>query len=268
MTQAPYQTIRVDTEGDVARVWLSRPEVRNAFNETMIAELRAAFESLGRDAALRAIVLGGTGAAFCAGADVEWMRRAMDLDEARNLADARAMAEMYRTIDLCPAPVIARVHKAAFGGALGLLAVCDLVVAEAGTRLGFTEVRLGIVPAVISTFTISKIGTSQARRYFLTGESFTAESAPAGLIHAVVPQGGLDEQVAEWVTGLRQAGPQAVREIKSLIRSVAGLPRAEALDLCVQTIARVRVGKEAMAGLRAFLDKGKPPWLNQSEVDR
>jgi methylglutaconyl-CoA hydratase len=267
MTKAPYQTITVETAGDVARVWLSRPDVRNAFNEIMIAELREAFESLGRDAAMRVIVLGGTGGVFCAGADVEWMRRAQEKDEAGNLADARAMAEMYRTIDECPAPVIARVHKAAFGGALGLLAVCDMVVAEAGTRLGFTEVRLGIVPAVISTFTIAKIGTSQARRYFLTGESFTAESAPAGLIHAVVPQGKLDEQVAEWVTGLRQAGPQAVREIKSLLRKVAGLPRAQALDLCAQTIAEVRVGKEAAAGLKAFLEKGPPPWLNQSEVD-
>lgn len=267
MTTAPYKTIKAQGQNDVARVWLSRPEVRNAFNETMIAELKDAFEKFGRDATMRVIVLGGAGEVFCAGADVEWMRRAQDKDEAGNLADARTMADMYRTIDECPIPVIARVQKAAFGGALGLLAVCDIVVAEAGMRLGFTEVRLGIIPAVISTFTVAKIGLSQARRYFLTGESFTAEQSPAGLIHEIVPRSGLDDKVGEMVQALCEAGPMAVREIKLLLRQTAGLPRAQALELCASTIARIRVGKEAQAGLLAFLDKGKPPWLPRDEVN-
>lgn len=264
--QSSFSTLKVDRHDDVVNVWLHRPDVRNAFNESMIAELKAAFQALGGEAGVKAIVLGGTGAVFCAGADVEWMRKAAGRDEAGNLADATAMAEMYRTIDECPVPVIARVQKAAYGGALGLLAVCDIVVAESGTRLAFTEVRLGIVPAVISSFTVAKIGLSQARRYFLTGETFTAEEAPPGLIHEVVPADRLDDQVQELVNQIREAGPQAVREIKLLLRQSVGLPRTQALELSTRTIARVRVGKEAQAGLSAFLSKKRPPWSAQDEV--
>jgi methylglutaconyl-CoA hydratase len=262
-----YTTITVEAHADWARVDLARPEVRNAFNETLIEELTRAFRDWGSRPELRAIVLGGRGDLFCAGADVDWMRRAQRRDEAGNLADASAMADMYRTVDECPLPVIARVHKAAFGGALGLIAVCDIVLAEAGTRLGFTEVRLGIIPAVISSFTVAKIGLAQARRYLLTGEKFTAENAPAGLIHEVVPQGALDDRIAGILHELRQAGPQAVREIKSLLRQTAGLPREQALDLCARTIARVRVSAEAQAGLQAFLSKTAPPWQHPIETD-
>jgi methylglutaconyl-CoA hydratase len=265
---AAFSTIEVEHHGDWACVFLARPEVRNAFNETMIAELHRAFGDLGGRHELRALVLAGRGDVFCAGADVDWMRRAQGRDEAGNVADARAMADLYRTLDQCPVPVIARVQKAAFGGALGLLAACDIVVAESFTRLAFTEVRLGIVPAVISSFTVAKIGLSQARRYFLTGETFTAEQAPAGLVHEVVPKDQLDSKVGQLVAELREAAPGAVREIKNLLRQTAGLSRADALELCVQTIARVRVGEEARAGLAAFLQKSRAPWRPGREGDR
>jgi len=247
MTTTTYQTLRVTREGDVARVLLHRPDVRNAFNETMIAELTDVFEQLGADDSLCAIILGGEGRVFCAGADVDWMRR------------------MYRTIDECPVPVIARVQRAAFGGALGLLAACDVVVAEADAKLCFSEVRLGIIPAVISTFCIAKIGVAQARRYFLTAELFTAVTAPPGLIHEAVEPGALDTRIDEILASLRDSGPRAVREIKALIRAVAVAPRDEAIDLCVRTIARVRVSEEAQAGLRAFMDKTTPPWQKKAD---
>ncbi len=260
MSPKPYTTLELEHHGDWAGVYLARPDVRNAFNETMIGELQQVLSQLGSQSGLRALVLGGRGDVFCAGADVDWMRRASDRDEAGNLADARAMATMYRTLDECPIPVIARVQKAAYGGALGLIAACDIVVAEAGARLAFTEVRLGILPAVISSFVVAKIGASQARRYFLTGETFAPEQAPAGLIHEVVPAGQLDQRVSQFVAALREAAPGAVREIKKLLRESAGLSRTEALDICTRTIARTRVGEEARFGLAAFLDKKRAPW--------
>ena len=256
-----YDTLSVSVQGDVAHVWLNRPEVRNAFNEPMIADLTAVFGRLGREPGLRAIVLGGEGSVFCAGADVDWMRRSIDRTEKDNVADAQAMATMYRTIDVCPLPVIGRVQKAAFGGAIGLMAVCDIVVAESTTRFCFSEVRLGIIPAVISTFSIAKIGVAQARRYFLTAEVFTAENAPPGLVHEVVTEGELDRRIDEIVEALRLCGPEAVREIKQLIPRAVALDSAAAVDLCAGTIARVRVGAEAQAGLRAFLHKRPAPWV-------
>lgn len=260
MTALAYTTLNVTLHADWASVLLGRPQVRNAFNDVMIRELQDAFAFLGSDLERRAIVLGGQGEVFCAGADVEWMRSAGDKSEADNLADARAMATMYRTLDECPIPVIARVQKAAYGGALGLLAACDIVVAEAGAQLAFTEVRLGILPAVISSFAVAKIGPSQARRFFLTGETFTAEQAPLGLIHEVVAAGQLDQRVGEFVALLREAAPGAVREIKQLLRETAGLSRSDALDVCARTIARVRAGDEARVGLAAFLDRKRAPW--------
>jgi len=259
-----YETLSVKVDADVAHVRLNRPAVRNAFNERMITELTDAFTALGRERSLRAVVLGGEGSVFCAGADVDWMRRSKDRTEADNVADALAMATMYRTIDECPLPVIGRVQKAAFGGAIGLVAVCDVVVAERSTRFCFSEVRLGIVPAVISTFCIAKIGAAQARRYFLTAEVFTAPEAPAGLLHEIVAEGELDSRIDQIVNALRQCGPEAVREIKQLIPRVTALDRAQAVDLCARTIAKVRVGDEAQKGLRAFLDKRPAPWVPNS----
>jgi len=260
MSEFNYETLQITRHGSVVRVNLHRPDVRNAFNEQMIADLTDAFSRLGADTTIRAIVLGGTGKVFCAGADVDWMRRSADRTEADNVADAQAMAKMYRTIDECPAPVIGRVQRAAFGGAIGLVAVCDVVVAERGAKLCFSEVRLGILPAVISTFVIAKIGASQARRYFLTAEVFTAEDAPPGLIHAVVEPDVLESTVEHLVKSICENGPQAVREAKAVIPKVAAMERGAAIDFCAETIARVRVTDEAQEGLRAFLDKREPSW--------
>jgi methylglutaconyl-CoA hydratase len=209
-------------------------------------------------------VLGGEGKVFCAGADIHWMSEAIDSTEQENVADAKAMAHMYQTIDTCPVPVVGRVQRAAFGGAIGLISGCDIVVAETGTRLCFSEVKLGILPAVISSFSMAKIGVSAARRYFLTAEVFLAENAPAGLLHEIVPPDQLDSTVDEILNHILANGPCALRETKKLIPQVAESSRAEAIELCARTIARVRVSKEGQAGLRAFLNKTDPPWRSQT----
>jgi methylglutaconyl-CoA hydratase len=254
------QTIGIERRGPVATVLLRRPEVRNAFNETVIKELRETFESL--DDEVRVVILMGDGPIFCAGADVQWMRKSRDYTQQQNARDARAMAEMFRAIDECPRPVIGRVQGAALGGGSGLVACCDIVVAAEGTQFGFTEVRLGIVPANISTFVLPKIGARAARRYFLTGERFdAAEALRIGLIHEVVKPELLDLRVDAIVQEVLQCGPRAVAIAKELIRQgVSAPPRDRAIEKTVRTIARVRVSKEGQEGLAAFLEKRAPRW--------
>jgi methylglutaconyl-CoA hydratase len=206
-------------------------------------------------------VLTGAGPIFCAGADVQWMRKSKDYTEAQNAADARAMAHMYRALDECPRPVVAKVRGAALGGGSGLVACCDVVVAADGTTFGFTEVRLGIVPANISTFVLPKIGARAARRYFLTGERFdAAEAARIGLVHEVAPPDALDARVDAIVAALLECGPAAVATAKEIVREVSRLPREQAIDYTVRTIARARVSPEGQEGLAAFLEKRKPRW--------
>jgi methylglutaconyl-CoA hydratase len=254
------ETVRVDRMGSVATVLLRRKEVRNAFNEVVIAELQEVFSSLESD--VRVVVLAGDGPVFCAGADVQWMKKSKDATEKQNARDARAMAEMFRAIDECPRPVIGRVQGAALGGGSGLVACCDIVVAAEGTQFGFTEVRLGIVPANISTFVLPKIGARAARRYFLTGERFdAAEALRIGLIHEVVKPELLDLRVDAIVQEVLQCGPRAVAIAKELIRQgVSAPPRDRAIEKTVRTIARVRVSKEGQEGLAAFLEKRAPRW--------
>lgn len=253
------KTIAITSAGPVTTIALARPDVRNAFDETMIDELHGAFATL--DASSRVVVLAGQGPVFCAGADVQWMKRSRDYTEAENARDARAMAMMFRAIDECPRPVVGRAAGVALGGGSGLLACCDIVVAAEGTQCGFTEVRLGIVPANISTFVLPKIGARAARRYFLTGERFdAAEARRIGLVHEVVPEADLDAAVARIAAELLKCGPQAVATAKEIIRAVAGAPRDEAIDYTVKTIARARVSPEGQEGLGAFLEKRKPNW--------
>jgi methylglutaconyl-CoA hydratase len=254
-------TIRVERHDGVARVTLARPEVRNAFNAQMIAELTACFAGFGRDDDLRAVVLGGEGKIFCAGADVSWMRASAEATEEENREDARRMAAMFRAIDECPLPVVGRIQGAAFGGGVGLTACCDVVVAAEDARFSFSEVKLGIVPAVISSFALAKIGPGAARRWFLTAEVLSAAQArEAGLVHEVAPADELDARVTRIVTALAANGPLAVREAKALIRRVAGMDREAALEHCARTIARVRVSPEGQEGLRAFLESREPAW--------
>ncbi len=253
------KTLRLETRGPVATVTIDRPDVRNAFNEQVIEELHAAFTSLAGE--VRVVVLTGGGQIFCAGADVQWMKKSLAYSEKENARDAAAMAAMFRAIDECSRPVIGRVNGHALGGGSGLVACCDMVVAVEGAKFGFTEVRLGIVPANISTFVLPKIGPRAARRYFLTGERFDAIRAKEiGLIHEIVPPDRLDAQVQELVEAILQCGPDAVATAKEIVRQGMALSRDDAIAYTVKTIARVRVSPEGQEGLAAFLEKRKPRW--------
>ena len=256
--------LRVTRDGPFARVTLARPEVRNAFNAELIAELRTAFEALAaeRPDALRGVVIAGEGSVFCAGADVHWMRGTIGLSIEENEHDAAAMQAMFVAIDECPVPVVARVQGAALGGGMGLCAVSDIVIASADATFGFTETKLGIIPAVISTFVVPKIGESHARALFLTGQRFDAERARLiGLVHDVVPdEGGLAERIEAVLTELRSAGPTATRLAKSLTHDLRDMPARDTRAETVRRIARQRTTPEGQEGLSAFVEKRRPAW--------
>ncbi|MBI1730793.1 enoyl-CoA hydratase/isomerase family protein [Candidatus Acetothermia bacterium] len=257
----PYTNLHVEESRGVVTVTLNRPDVRNAFNAELISELTDCFSQLDHDYNLRAVVLAGAGSLFCAGADIQWMKDSIQYTEAQNREDALRMARMFQAIDLCPHPVIGRVQKAAFGGAVGLISVCDIVVADENAKFSFSEVRLGIVPAVISSFALRKIGLTHARRFFLTGEVFSAQTAKEiGLIHEVVPEAQLSSKVQELGVEILKSGPKAVREAKILTQRVPALHYEEALEFCAKTIARVRASQEGQEGLKAFLEKSLPSW--------
>jgi methylglutaconyl-CoA hydratase len=244
--------LRIEHEGDVLRVTLARPERRNAFDAELIAALTDAFADVG-DA--RAVVLAGDGDTFCAGADIEWQRSAIDLSFEENVEDALRLYRMLETIDSCPAPVVARIQGYCLGGGCGLASCADVAIGGEDAVFGFSEVKLGIVAAVISPFALARIGPSAARRYFLTGERFGAEVAlRIGLVHEIAP--ALDVAVDRVVAELLSAGPNAVREAKRLIRS--GTSDGKSL---AELAARMRTSDEGQDGLRAFLDKRKPDWL-------
>jgi methylglutaconyl-CoA hydratase len=253
----------------VARVTLARPEVHNAFDASLIADLRAAFAGLAREepTALRVVVLAGEGRSFCAGADIGWMRAAMALDREGNEADAMAMAEMYEVIDTCPVPVIARVQGAALGGGMGLCAVADVVIAESGARFGFTETRLGILPAVIAPFIVPKIGESHARALFPGGRRFDAVRAQRiGLVHEVVEgEAGLDAAVEAAVRDVLASGPTAVRAAKAIVREVRGIGHGAAKWHTARVIAGQRTTPEAQEGFRAFVERRAPGWAPADE---
>jgi methylglutaconyl-CoA hydratase len=257
-------TLSVDREGPIARVTLTRPEVRNAFNAELIDALHLAFSELSVEPseALRAVVLAGAGKAFCAGADVEWQRAAISLSVEENEADAARLQAMLLAIDECPVPVIARVHGASLGGGMGLCAVADVVLSTADAVFGFTETKLGIMPAVISPFVLARIGEGHARALFPAGERFGADRALAiGLVHEVLPdEAALDQRVDALLDEVLSAGPTAARGAKAVIRDQRGLTLGEARALAVERAARQRVSAEGQEGLTAFLDKRPPSW--------
>ncbi len=250
--------------GAVARVTLNRPDVHNAFNAELIGELRSVFRRLSDEPAetLRAVVLAGAGQSFCAGADVSWMRASLGLTREQNEQDAMVMAEMFDAIDRCPAPVIARVHGASLGGGMGLCAVSDLVIAEAGAKFGFTETRLGILPSVIAPFVIAKIGETHARALFPSGRRFDATRAlRIGLVHELVEgEQALDAAVGSALSDLLAAGPTAARAAKATVREVRGLPHESTRWHTARRIAAQRTSPEGQEGLRAFLEKRNPGW--------
>jgi methylglutaconyl-CoA hydratase len=255
---------RSGPDGVVARVTLARPDVQNAFDASLIADLAATFGGFAREAPaqLRAVVLAGDGPTFCAGADLAWMRAASQLDVEANEQDAMAMAELFETIDTCPVPVVARVHGAALGGGMGLCAVADLVIAESGTRFGFTETRLGILPATIAPFVIAKIGESNARALFPGGRRFDALRAQRiGLVHEVVEgEAALDAAVGAAIADILAAGPTAARAAKAIVREIRGLGHGATKWHTARVIARQRVSAEAREGFAAFSEKRRPDW--------
>jgi methylglutaconyl-CoA hydratase len=257
--------------GVVARATLSRPEVHNAFDASLIAELRRAFDALARETPteLRVVVLAGDGPSFCAGADIAWMRAALALEREANEQDAMAAADLFEAIDTCPVPVIARVHGAALGGGAGLCAVADVVIAESGARFGFTETRLGLLPAVIAPFVIAKIGESHARALFPGGRRFDAVRAQRiGLAHEVVEgEAALDAAVEAAVADLLAAGPTAARAAKAIVREVRGLPHGSSKWHTARVIAGQRTSAEAQEGFRAFTEKRRPAWAPEPEDD-
>jgi methylglutaconyl-CoA hydratase len=255
-------TLQITRDGAVARVFLDRPDVRNAFNDGVIAELTAAFAGFAADASLRAVVLGGHGKAFCAGADLSWMRAMADYTWEQNRADAQALADMLHAIWSCPVPVVGRVHGDCYAGGVGLAAVCDILVAAEGVNFCLSEARLGLMPATIGPYVVKALGEQASRRYFATAERFDAARAHAlGFVHEVVPAEALDAKVDELVAALVANGPAAVRACKKLVQDIAGKPIDEALrGETARRIADIRASAEGKEGVQAFLAKREPAW--------
>ena len=248
--------------GGVATVTLNRPEVRNAFDEHLIAELTDLFQELDQDDGVRVVVLGGTGKSFSAGADLNWMRRTAGYSKAENFEDALRLARMMRSLDTLSKPTVAKVHGAAFGGGVGLVACCDLAVAAESAVFSFSEVRLGLLPAAIGPYVLAAIGSRNARRYFLSAERFSADEARRiGLIHEVVPAAELDARVETLLAELLKGGPQAQRTCKAFLADIQGKPLDEGLThYTSERIATRRASPEGQEGVNAFLDKRAPNW--------
>jgi methylglutaconyl-CoA hydratase len=257
-------TLDIRIEGPVARVFLNRPEVRNAFNDGVIAELTDGFARLGADPSLRVVVLGGHGKAFCAGADLSWMRAMADYSWDQNRADADALARMLWTVWTCPLPVVGRVHGDCYAGGVGLAAVCDVLVAAEGAHFCLSEAKLGLLPATIGPYVVKALGEAASRRYFVTAERFSAQRAAAlGLVHECVPADALDATVDGIVALLVANGPAAVKACKRLVQDVAG--REISAELRAETarrIADIRASDEGREGVQAFLNKREPAWRN------
>ena len=256
-----YLSVRRDRA--VEHLVLNRPDVRNAFNDDVIVELTAWARAAAQDTALRVVVLSGAGKVFSAGADANWMARMVDYSRDENVRDATLMAEMFLALDSLPAAVVGRIHGAALGGGAGLAAICDVAIAADDAVFGFTETKLGILPAVISPYVLPKIGPSAARELFLTGMRFSAQRAKEiGLVHAVVAPGELDATVDRYVAELLSASPTGIAASKRLISQVWGQSAQEAMSITAEAIAAQRVSPEGQDGLRAFLQKRSPRWAD------
>lgn len=258
-----YKTLLLDHADGVLTVTLNRPDVHNAFNDELIAEAIDLFSNLDTKAA-RAVVLKGTGKNFCAGADLNWMSRMVSYTRDENIRDSSLLAKMYALMNECPVPIVGRIQGAAIGGGVGLVSVCDVAIATSRSQFGLSEVKLGILPAVISPYVIARIGQSHARALFLTGERFDAERAlRIGLVHRVVESDAeLDAAVYEAVTQLKTSGPEAVRECKKLIAYVATHELSDSVPYTIDAIATRRVSEEGQEGMKAFLEKRLATWIS------
>ncbi len=257
------QALTVAVQDRIARITLTRPEVRNAFNDEVIQQLKAAFESVGANGDVRAVVLAAEGPAFCAGADLNWMRRMADYTREENIADAGQLAAMLKAIYECPKPTIAAVQGDVFAGGMGLVAACDMAVSVRTATYCLSEVKLGLIPATISPYVIRAMGARAAQRWFLTAERFSAvEAHRIGFVHEVVAPEELDARVQALTSALVAAGPQAVRACKHLLHDVTGREITPGLiERTVEGIADIRASDEGKEGVRAFLEKRKPGWL-------
>jgi methylglutaconyl-CoA hydratase len=263
MTTPSHPALTITDQGAIRTITLSRPDVRNAFNDEVIAELKAAFTDAGQSADVRCVVLAAEGTAFCAGADLNWMRRMADYTRDENLADAGQLAAMLRAIYECPKPTIARVQGDVFAGGVGLVAACDMAVSVDAATYCLSEVKLGLIPATISPYVIRAMGARASHRYFLTAERFSAaEAHRIGLVHEVVAADALDAKVTELTSALVSASPNAVRACKRLVQDVAEREIDDALVAhTVAGIADIRSSAEGKEGVQSFLQKRKPSWL-------
>jgi methylglutaconyl-CoA hydratase len=252
------EPLLIERRGHVTHITLNRPEVRNAFDEDQIGRITKAFQSITDE---RAVVLSGEGPVFCAGGDLNWMKMSVHFSEEENRHDAKRLADMFLAVDHCPCPVIALVHGAAYGGGLGLVCCADIAFGAEGTKFCFSEVKLGLAPAVIGPFAVQKIGRGAARRFFLTAEVFDAEEAlRIGLVHRVMPFDHLARESDDLVAGISQNGPNAVREAKKLIREANSISFEDGISMAVESITRLRVSDEGQEGVKAFLEKRPPSW--------
>jgi methylglutaconyl-CoA hydratase len=255
-------TVRLELDGAIARVILARPEIRNAFNDEMLADLLEIFGEIRRDAAIRAVILTGEGKAFCAGADLNWMKRVVDYTRDENFADSLRLAQMLREVYSCPKPVIGRINGTAIGGGTGLVAVCDIAIAADSAVFAFSETKLGLTPAAISPYLLKRMGERNLREFFLTGERFSAARAvELGLLNAVVPAEQLDQAVDSRVRQILSGGPEALATSKELIREIGERSLEENGPYTAEVITALRMSDEGQEGMHAFLEKRKPRWV-------
>jgi methylglutaconyl-CoA hydratase len=259
-----FATLKVGMEGPVSKVVLNRPEIRNAFNDQMLEDLRTAFAELGKDEQVRVIVLTGEGKAFSAGADLHWMGQVLNYDREENYQDSLRLAETLEVIYNCPKPVIGRINGPAVGGGTGLVAVCDIVIAVEDAWFAFSETRLGLVPAVISPFLLKRMGEKNLRELFLTAQRFSAaRAAEMGLVNSVVPAGKLDTEVESVVKSVLGGGPNALAKVKELLRDISGGEMALHKTYTAKLIAELRMSEEGQEGMNAFLEKRIPRWTEE-----
>ena len=262
MKENKFQTIRLAVDGDVARITFARPDVHNAFNATMIGELAQAFDRVKTEVSVRVVVLTGEGESFCAGADINWMRKIIDYSYEQNLSESLQLAEALHKLYSLPKPTVAMVNGTAIGGGNGFLSACDIAVAAEEAHFGLSEVKIGLVPAAISPFVIRKIGESKAREYFLTGKRISAQKAQEiGLVNQVVPREKLEETVEELVSLLLTSGPEALANCKELIFQVPQMSLEEVKEFTARMIANLRISEEGQEGMASFLEKRKPKWI-------
>jgi len=256
-----YETIEVFKEKDVVTVQLNKPEVHNAMNEKLMKELTSCFKELSRDDNTRIIILTGNGKSFCAGADLNWMKSMVKYSIEENIQDSKLLLDLFETIYNCPKPVIGRINGHAFGGGLGLLAICDITVAIPGLKFAFSEVKLGIIPSVISAFIVKRIGIANMKRLFITGERFNSEYAKKiGLIDYVIPEEEFDAEIQKYTEQLRSSGPRAIQEVKNLVDKCQKMNVERYKEFTVKKIAELRVSHEGQEGINAFLEKRKSKW--------